>query len=76
MVGAPIAWDCADDAYREHAYNCMAEELARLREALTVIADWDQVNYSNEYESGLRGIIRSITDRARDALNQQIGPKT
>lgn len=31
---AVIAWDCADDAYREHAYKCMAIDIARLQEAL------------------------------------------
>jgi hypothetical protein len=31
---AIIAWDCADEAYREHAYKCMAIDIARLREAL------------------------------------------
>jgi hypothetical protein len=31
---AVIAWDCADDEYRERAYNGMAAENERLRAAL------------------------------------------
>jgi hypothetical protein len=45
-------------------------EMESLRAALKTIAGWSQVNYSNEYESGLRGIIRSMTDKANEALSR------
>lgn len=44
-----------------------AEE--NFRGALKVIAHWAEVDLSGEWETGLRGIIRSITDMAREVLS-------
>ncbi len=40
-----------------------------MRSALDSIAGWRNVNISNEYESGLRDIIHSVTDCASAALD-------
>jgi hypothetical protein len=47
----------------------------RYRIALESIADWRNVNISGEYEHGLRDIIRSIIDRAVDALDAPQVPR-
>lgn len=39
------------------------------RGTLKVIAHWAEVDLSGEWETGLRGIIRSITDMARETLS-------
>lgn len=36
---AVVAWDCADDEYRERAYNGMAAEIEQLRAALRKIEE-------------------------------------
>ena len=49
-------------------YRCVRKENERLRKALECIAGFGQVNLSAEWEHGLRDIIRSMTDCAREAL--------
>jgi hypothetical protein len=61
MPGAPIGVDA--DAFERPS------KPERLREALEAIAGFGSVNLSGEYEHGLRDIIRSMTDCARDALS-------
>lgn len=39
------------------------------RGTLKVIAHWSEVDLSGEWETGLRGIIRSITDAAKESLS-------
>lgn len=39
------------------------------RGTLKVIAHWSEVDLSGEWETGLRGVIRSITDMAREILS-------
>ena len=39
------------------------------RATLRVIAHWAEVDLSGEWETGLRGVIRSMTDAAREALS-------
>jgi hypothetical protein len=48
-----------------------AETIARLREALTVIADWDRAPITGERRESLLDIIRSICDCARAALAKE-----
>lgn len=43
-------------------------QVAHLRERLEAIAGFGSVNLNGEYEHGLRDIIRSMTDCAREAL--------
>lgn len=50
-----------------HQQACL--EIERLREALTAIAGFGDVNLASEWEAGLRDIIRSMTDCARTALS-------
>jgi hypothetical protein len=47
-----------------------ATEIERLRAALTAISGFGDVNLAGEYEHGLRGIIRSMTDCAKRAIEQ------
>lgn len=48
---APVAWDCADEEYREHAYNCMALEIQTLRSALVRgMADPNHVYDPDDWE--------------------------
>jgi hypothetical protein len=42
------------------------------REALEAIAGFGSVNLAGEYEHGLRDIIRSMTDCAKDALRDNL----
>lgn len=52
-------------------------ETNRLRERLETIAGFGSINLNGEWEHGLRDIIRSMTDCARDALstsNQTVKP--
>jgi hypothetical protein len=47
-------------------------KLTLATDALEIIASWRTVNLQGEYETGLRGVIRSITDLAQctlDAIN-------
>jgi hypothetical protein len=46
------------------------ERAARLRDALERIKGFGDVNLSGEWEHGLRDIIRSMTDCARTALEE------
>ncbi|UVO33984.1 hypothetical protein KUL72_20955 [Bradyrhizobium arachidis] len=39
------------------------------RGTLKVIAHWSEVDLSGEWETGLRGVIRSITDAAKEVLS-------
>jgi len=50
------------------AVEAKALEVERLRAALDAIAGFGSLNIAGEYESGLRDIIRSMTDCARAAL--------
>ena len=54
----------------EHLLNIAATERNRLRADLQAIAGFGSVNLAGEWDGGLRDIIRSMTDRARDALEQ------
>ena len=45
-----------------------SEDVRVLREALQIIADWQNVRIADEHEHSLRDIIRSITDCAIRAL--------
>lgn len=47
----------------------MREKLEAARDALQTISNWRSVNIGNEYEHGLRDIIRSIVDCASQALD-------
>ena len=47
-------------------------EIERLQAALTSIKGFGDVDLAGEYEHGLRDIIRSMTDCAKNALNQQL----
>lgn len=54
----------------------VAAYLARLRiaeDALRTIVGFGNVNLASEWEHGLRDIIRSMTDCARNALNNHLG---
>lgn len=46
-------------------------EIERLRDALDVIAGFGKVPLASEWEAGLRGIIRAMTDCANNALCHQ-----
>jgi hypothetical protein len=48
----------------------LLDTISKLRAALEAIGDWQKVNLSREYEHGLRDIIQSKTDFAREALIQ------
>lgn len=56
------------------AFKVGEDEVAALREALTLIAAWDQVDLHGEWEQSLRGIIRAITERARAAIASMFTP--
>jgi hypothetical protein len=47
-------------------------EIERLTAALTLIAGFGSVNLAGEWEHGLRDIIRSMTDCARNAIEQKV----
>lgn len=53
--------------------NADLAELPKLREALENIARLGSVDLSGEYEPGLRGIIRSMTDCAKTAVTRSQG---
>jgi uncharacterized coiled-coil protein SlyX len=50
-------------------------EVERQREALNSLAGFGDVNLAGEYESGLRDIIRSMTDCAKRALLSREKPE-
>lgn len=64
-----IAWDCADDAYREHAYHWMAVDIDRLREALR-LARADLIEAVAQIDRELSFIDpKSLMDRASPLSN-------
>ncbi len=66
---AEQVWDTTEKAVVALHGRAIAAEaaLAKAREVLESIAGWRLVNIAGEFESGLRGIIRSIVDYAERA---------
>jgi hypothetical protein len=52
--------------------HAAADEIERLRAALTSIAGFGDVNLAGEWEPALRDIIRSMTDCAKRALRESV----
>jgi hypothetical protein len=70
---SPVAGcHCGKDGHALNSTNCpvhgKSSREAKMKAALESIAGWDKINIQAEYESGLRGIIRSMADCARTAL--------
>lgn len=55
-----IAWDCANDAYRKHAYERMAMEIARLRRLIGTVGK--ETIYNEMID-----MPRELTDEQADA---------
>lgn len=64
------AWDCANDEYRERAYNGMAAEIAVMRDALKVISDLKPRPVAEGFVSGPQSLLDTAQRRAREALKE------
>jgi hypothetical protein len=63
-------WGCYTLGQLMDKLNEQHDEIARQRAALEAVAGFGDVNLQGEWEAGLRDIIRSMTDCARNALGQ------
>jgi hypothetical protein len=71
IESAPIAWDCADDEYRQRVYNSMAAERAVMLAALQKIVEIKQSPIGNTgFSTGPLAHFSAAQWFARKALKE------